>query len=71
MASTVPGFRPASCPRCGAAFACGAAADRATPCPCTTISLDDARLAELRSRYDGCLCLHCLRLLAAAPETPA
>jgi len=71
MTTPSPDFRPATCPRCGAAFACGAAADRTTPCPCTTIALDDTRLAELRSRYDGCLCMDCLRLLASLPGTPA
>jgi hypothetical protein len=48
------------CPRCGGAFHCGAADPG--PCACTTIELDAALLAELRTRYAGCLCLPCLCL---------
>jgi len=51
------------CPRCAAAFHCGADDDR--PCPCTTIKLDAAALADLRQRYSGCLCLRCLAALSA------
>jgi cysteine-rich CWC protein len=51
------------CPRCGGAFHCGA--NDATPCACTGVALDAAALAELRARYTGCLCLNCLRELAA------
>jgi hypothetical protein len=52
------------CPRCGGAFHCGVA-DPA-PCACTTIELNAALLAELRTRYTGCLCLCCLSELAQA-----
>ena len=45
-------------------FHCGAA-DPA-PCPCTTLTLAPALLAELRQRYRGCLCLACLAELSAA-----
>lgn len=58
------------CPRCNAPFHCGV--NDPAPCVCTALSLDDATRAELRQRYTGCLCLGCLRELAAAARpTPA
>ena len=57
------------CPRCGGAFHCGAVDPE--PCACTTLVLAPPLLAELRQRYRGCLCLGCLRELAAAPGAPA
>lgn len=57
------------CPRCAAAFHCGI--DDAAPCPCTTLKLDAATLAELRRRFSGCLCLQCLQALASADPSPA
>jgi hypothetical protein len=59
-----------TCPRCGGGFACGAAGPG--PCACQGVSLDAERLAELRGRYTGCLCLACLANLAAEPpDLPA
>jgi len=55
----------ARCPRCGGAFHCGA--NDAAPCACTAVKLDTAVLAALRERYDGCLCLACLREMADDP----
>jgi Cysteine-rich CWC len=55
--------KPDICPRCGGGFACGM--QGATPCPCTTVKLDDATLAALRQQYAACLCLRCLQQLAA------
>ena len=52
------------CPRCGGGFHCGA--NDAAPCACTALKLDAATLAELRARYTGCLCLACLREIAAS-----
>ena len=52
-----------SCPRCAGSFACGAAG--AAPCPCTTVKLSDALQMRLRQQFSGCLCLACLRTLAA------
>ena len=52
------------CPRCGGGFHCGA--NDSAPCACTSLQLDTATLAELRSRYTGCLCLPCLREFAAS-----
>ena len=53
--------RDGRCPRCGGGFHCGVNDD--SPCPCTTVTLDAATQAALRARYDGCLCLRCLRSL--------
>jgi len=66
-----PGDRPATCPRCGGAFACGVGADRATPCFCVAWPLGAERLAELRARWSDCLCAACLAALVADPEHPA
>jgi len=52
---------PDRCPRCGGAFACGAA--RSAPCACTTVTLSAALQAQLRSQFQGCLCLACLHQL--------
>jgi hypothetical protein len=57
------------CPRCGAAFHCGAA--DAAPCPCTTLTLAPTTLAALQDRYRGCLCLACLQALAAGEPVSA
>lgn len=59
------------CPRCGAAFHCGA--QDSAPCPCAGLSLPAPLQAALRQRWQGCLCLACLRALAAgeALEPPA
>jgi hypothetical protein len=51
------------CPRCAAAFHCGM--HDAAPCACTGVPLDAPTLARLRQRHTGCLCLDCLRALAA------
>jgi len=66
-----PGHRAAACPRCGAAFACGVDADRATPCFCVGVALGPDRLAELRAKWSDCLCRDCLVALAARPEQAA
>lgn len=70
-AAPPPGWRATACPRCGGAFACGVGAGRDTPCFCTTIALPPARLAQLRARYDDCLCAACLAALADDPDLPA
>jgi hypothetical protein len=51
------------CPRCGGAFHCGA--NDAAPCPCAAVVLDPTRQQSLRERFVGCLCVTCLRALAA------
>ena len=65
------GYRATTCPRCGGPFACGAGADRATPCFCVGFALGPERLAELRARWSDCLCAACLATLAAHPEQAA
>jgi len=69
--TSTEGWRAAACPRCGGAFACGAGADRATPCFCVSFDLGAARLAELRAKWPDCLCAACLAALANDPELPA
>ncbi len=56
------------CPSCGAAFHCGI--DDTAPCPCTALTLDAATLADLRQRFNGCLCVDCLRRLAERAAPP-
>jgi hypothetical protein len=55
------------CPRCGGAFHCGM--HDAAPCACSGVALDGPTLARLRQSYTGCLCLDCLRSLAAGRLT--
>jgi hypothetical protein len=55
------------CPRCGGAFACGAAGP--TPCACAAVELGAALQRGLRAEFTGCLCLACLRELAAAAQS--
>jgi hypothetical protein len=57
------------CPRCGGGFHCGV--NDATPCPCSTITLDAATQAALRTRYQGCLCLRCLQALSEEAARPS
>lgn len=52
----------ATCPRCGGGFGCGAQAGR---CDCFDIRLTEPQRQALAARYSGCLCLACLRELAA------
>jgi hypothetical protein len=57
------------CERCGGAFRCGAAENLFAipngPCACAGLALTDALRAELARRYRHCLCVACLRELAA------
>jgi hypothetical protein len=46
------------CPACGESFACELSV--AKGCWCGEIKLSDAARAELRSKYNGCLCRACL-----------
>jgi hypothetical protein len=57
------------CPRCGGTFHCGVQDPQ--PCACTGLALDAALLQRLQARWQGCLCLPCLRALAeGAPIDP-
>ena len=60
------GVADSRCPRCGGTFHCGV--NDVEPCACTALSLDDATLADLRQRFAGCLCLACLREVAAGAQ---
>jgi len=51
------------CPRCGGEFHCGI--DDPEPCACTSVRVSGETLRALRARYDGCLCVACLRALSA------
>ena len=59
------------CPRCGADFACEADTAASAPCPCFAVRLNDRARAELRARYDRCVCVACLRAVQAACEDGA
>ncbi len=55
---------PSTCPRCGAAFACGAATG---VCDCFALQVPPTVQADLARRWPGrCLCLDCLRELSSA-----
>jgi hypothetical protein len=51
-----------TCRRCGGGFECGAQDGH---CDCFEIRLSEAQRAALAQQYDDCLCLRCLRELAA------
>ena len=61
--SRVPTPLDDRCPRCGGPFHCGVN-DR-SPCACTGVSLEASLQQRLRESFDGCLCVGCLRALAA------
>jgi hypothetical protein len=52
---------PSACASCGGEFACGAGV---AGCWCSEIKLSEATRAELRARYQGCLCRACLERFA-------
>jgi Cysteine-rich CWC len=55
-----PSFREPSqknCERCKAVFACGAHSEA---CWCESVELSSSVLADLRVRFDDCLCPACL-----------
>ncbi|PYS77433.1 MAG: hypothetical protein DMF67_02120 [Acidobacteria bacterium] len=56
---------PDACEACGQSFACGAAV---AGCWCGEIKLSEEQRAELRARYQGCLCRACLERFAAGEE---
>lgn len=55
-----------TCPRCGQAFHCGVADDR--PCWCSGVVVSAETLADLRQRYDRCVCSTCLAEMAHRPS---
>jgi hypothetical protein len=52
---------PSVCEACGGEFTCGASLGA---CWCGEIKLSDAARAELRARYERCLCRACLETYA-------
>jgi len=58
----MPNLPQPLCPRCGSDFHCGM--HEAGPCACTGVTLDAGLQQRLRERFNGCLCLRCLRALA-------
>jgi len=52
---------PSTCEACGETFMCGATL---AGCWCTEIKLSEAARADLRSRYERCLCRACLEKFA-------
>jgi hypothetical protein len=52
-----------TCEACGAAFTCGATL---AGCWCTEVKLSDETRADLRTKYERCLCRECLEKGAAA-----
>ena len=53
-----------SCPRCGAAFACG---EGRPGCWCEAVELPREAIGELQSLGDDCFCPECLRAFAEPP----
>jgi len=67
--SATPSGHNAACPRCAQPFHCGASEAR---CDCFELKLDEVMRQQLASKFQGCLCLACLRelqLQAAAGKT--
>jgi hypothetical protein len=52
-----------TCPRCGRTFECKA--NNPVRCNCALVELDEERLDAMQRRYSDCLCLDCLRAIAA------
>ncbi|MEJ6007621.1 cysteine-rich CWC family protein [Paucibacter sp. AS339] len=52
-----------SCPRCGGAFHCGASEPR---CDCFDLRLSETLRQRLAAQYSRCLCIACLKALAAS-----
>jgi hypothetical protein len=61
LKSVVKGERPVTCESCGEEFNCGVSLKG---CWCSKIELSEADRAELKSRYNDCLCTGCLEKLA-------
>ena len=49
------------CESCGAEFGCGAKLDG---CWCTELTLTESAAAEIRAKFNDCLCPKCLEKLA-------
>lgn len=53
---------PETCEACGERFECGATL---AGCWCSEVKLSEEMRAELRKRYQRCLCRNCLERIAA------
>ncbi|HEY6189084.1 MAG TPA: cysteine-rich CWC family protein [Pyrinomonadaceae bacterium] len=54
---------PSTCEACGDSFNCGATLEG---CWCTEVALSEQARAQLRARYQQCLCRKCLEGFAEA-----
>ena len=59
---------PATCEACGNAFTCGATL---AGCWCAEVTVSERLRAQLRNRYQNCLCRSCLERLAEADRMDA
>ena len=50
--------KPGTCASCGLPFACELTL---AGCWCSKVTLTDAARAEVRAKYEGCLCPACLK----------
>jgi len=57
-----------TCPRCGGGFDCGA---KDGHCACFELTLSAEQQVAIAARWQGCLCLRCLRALQDEPPVPA
>lgn len=58
-----PELEQLKCVACGEEFGCGAnasAGDTTLNCWCSAIEISEEALAEMQSRFQGCLCRNCL-----------
>lgn len=54
------------CPCCGATFECYH--DDIVHCQCATVHLTTEQLNYIRTHYDSCLCINCLKNIARLSE---
>jgi hypothetical protein len=59
---------PSVCEACGGPFTCGA---KLSGCWCAGIQLSDETRAELKARYNNCLCRECLERLSGREQSHA
>lgn len=56
---------PSTCESCGETFTCGA---QLSGCWCMEVKVSEAARAQLRDRFQRCLCRACLERFAAGNE---
>ena len=54
------------CPRCQKGFECKA--DSISECQCATITLTEKERAFISNKFDGCLCVDCLKEIKARKD---